>query len=99
MAQQPNPQAQRRFLALGQLPSRAALVFYPSFVKAFHWHKIGEVPALYEFFQSSLKHFLMRLWRKKQIITDIFPTVDFVGREYAILTWATIVNFVNGRLI
>jgi len=39
----PRLQAQRRFLALGQLLSRAALVLYPSFVKAFHWQSTKSV--------------------------------------------------------
>jgi len=42
-------------LALGAVaPSRAVLVLYPSFVEGFPLakYRVGEVPALYEFFQK-----------------------------------------------
>ena len=89
-AQQAKPrlQAQRRFLALGAVALvGAALVFYPSFVKGFPLakYKIGEVPALYEFFQKQPKDILIASLAEE---ANNLPTFSqrsiLVGREYAI---------------
>jgi len=55
-AQQPNPLAGSSW-HWGSCLSRGCTRLLSSFVKAFHWQNTGEVPALYEFFQSSLKTF------------------------------------------
>jgi hypothetical protein len=89
-AQQVKPrlQARRQFLALGAVALvGAALVFYPSFIKGFPLvkYRVGEVPALYEFFQKQPKDILIASLAEE---ANNLPTFSrrsiLVGRKYAI---------------
>jgi len=60
---------------------------------------VGEVPALYEFFQKQPKDILIALAEEANNLPT-FSNVDF-GRQEICNSYqvATIVNFVNGQLI
>lgn len=81
-------QRRRQFLALGTVVLvGSALVFYPSFIKGFPFakYKVGEVPALYEFFQKQPKDILIAsLAEEANNIPTFSQRSILVGREYAI---------------
>ena len=81
-------QMRRQFLELGTVVLvGGALVFYPSFVKGFPFakYKVGEVPALYEFFQKQPQDILIAsLAEEANNIPTFSQRSILVGREYAI---------------
>lgn len=84
----PRLQMRRQFLAVGAIVLvGATLVFYPSFIKGFPLAKyeVGEVPALYEFFQKQPKDTLIASLAEEANNLPAFSRRSiFVGREYAI---------------
>jgi hypothetical protein len=78
----------RRFLALGAVALvGAVLVLYPSFVEGFPLakYRVGEVPALYEFFQKQPKGILIASLAEEANNLPTFSKASIlVGRKYAI---------------
>jgi len=75
-------QARRQFLALGAVASRAVLVLYPSFVKAFHWQSTEWVKCQHcmSSFKSSLNILIASLAEEANNLPTFFKSVDF-GRQ------------------